>query len=345
MYMTIRSVICLGLGAISLAACSLGSSGSPLAGPTVPYSGRHSQVRNAIAPVMIPGDSCCTVAIDHSLKQIYVSSAVNLSGNNTTVVDAKTFSVVASVSGYGGAQNVDSQTDNVWLAGLYSGDVEVYSGSTLSPITTVSLGFCPIGSRVDSTRRYAWISAQCGSDTDPVWVLNADTYAIVAGPIRTGGVMNPVNSVNPVTGRFYGNNSSGNFEINPHTFKLSPISFGYVQDVDETTNLIYASITDGLNIVGGNSEKIKKTVALSYTPSFVCVDEAQNHIYIGSGNNVIEVREGNTGRLLGKVKLPSGVTLGANSVRADYVGSGPGLIYAVGATSSGDYLYKRTDNF
>lgn len=342
--MTRRNVVCLALGVISLAACSLGRDASPLAGSTVPYSDKHSQVQIPSKQLMIPGDSCCTVAIDYGLNQIYVSSPVNLSGNNTTVVNAKTFSVVARVSGYGGAQNVDAKTHNVWLPGLYSGQVEVYSGSTLSPVTTVSLGYCPIGSRVDATRRYAWISAQCGGGNDPVWAINADTYAIVAGPIGTGGVMNPVNSVNPRTGRFYGNNSVGNFEINPKTFKLSPTSFGYVLNLDSRTNLIYASITNGLNIVAGGSEKVIKTVSLSYTPAFVGVDESLNHIYTGSGNNVIEVREGNNGNLLGSVSLPTGVTLGANTVGAIYT-KGVGYILAAGGAGSGDYLYVRTDTY
>ena len=98
-------------------------------------------------------------------------------------------SILTTVNGFGGANNADSKTHNVWLPGLYAGDVEVYSGSTLSEVTTVSLSDCPITSWVDAKRRYAWVAAQCGSYNDPVWAINADTYAVVAGPIGSGGVM------------------------------------------------------------------------------------------------------------------------------------------------------------
>lgn len=341
--MTPRNVISLSLGAMLLTACSLGSNGSPLAGPAVPFGRQHSHVRSAVTSIVIPGNSCCVIAVDRPMRQIYVSSAVNLSGNNTTVVDAKTFSVIDSVSGFGGANNVDSSTHNVWLAGLYSGEVEAYSGRTHSQVATISLGYCPIGSWVDPKRRYAWVSAQCGSGSDPVWAINADTYAVIAGPIHTGGVMNPITPANPITGRLYINNSSGTFEINPHTFAVSPTSFGVVLNFDQSTNLLYARITDGLNIVTGWSEKITKTLSLPYTPYYVAVDSSLNHIYTGSGaDGVIEVREGTTGSLLGTIKL-TGVTI--INVGADYASGGAGHIYAAGSSGSSTYLYDLRDTF
>lgn len=341
--MTPRNVISLSLGAMLLAACSVGSNGSPLAGSPMPLGGQHSQARHAVTAIVIPGNSCCVIAVDRPIHQIYVSSTVNLSGNNTTVVDGKTFSVIDTVSGFGGANNVDSKTHNVWLAGLYSGEVEVYSGLTHSPVSTVSLGYCPIGSWVDARRRYAWVSAQCGSGSDPVWAINADTYAVIAGPIHTGGVMNPITPANPITGRLYINNSSGTFEINPHSFEVSPTSFGVVLNFDQVTNLLYARITNGLNIVTGWSEKITKTLSLPYTPSYVAVDSSLNHIYTGSGSNgAIEVREGTTGTLLGTITL-KGVTI--YNVGADYASGGVGHIYAAGISGSNFYLYDLRDKY
>ncbi|HEX3671067.1 MAG TPA: hypothetical protein VHT92_05115, partial [Candidatus Cybelea sp.] len=148
-------------------------------------------------------------------------------------MDAKTFSVVAGVAGFGGAWNADSKTHNVWLAGLYSGNVEVYSGKTDSRVATVSLGFCPVGSWVDTRHRYAWVSAQCGSDHDPVWAIDADTYAVVAGPIDTPGVMNQT-VVNSVTGRFYvDKDGTTNYEVDPDkSFAVKKTSFGIAYNVD-----------------------------------------------------------------------------------------------------------------
>jgi DNA-binding beta-propeller fold protein YncE len=283
--------------------------------------------------------SCCDIAVDPVLNRIYVSSGVRLKGNNTSVVDASSFTIVAKVKGFGGAGNVDPKTHNVWLPGLYKENVAVYSGIAGSIVTKVQLGDCPIESWVDGRRRYAWIAAQCGSYQDPAWVVNADTYVIVAGPIHTPGVME-INTVNPVTGKFYAyKGEGGNFEINPVTFKASATSFGIVLGVNTRADLLYAQVnTNDLNIIDGRSEKIEKTVTLSYTPSFIGVNPSLNHIYLSAGQNVIEVREGETGRLLKTITLPSGadvVSLAADDKRA--------RIYAIVTVDSNVYLYERMD--
>ncbi len=339
----LRKAFCLGVAAASLAACGSGANESSfLTTPSAALRAQHSKAPNATKRIRMPASDCCDIAIDQRLNQIYVSSAVRLSGNHTTVVDGDTFSIIGEVHGFGGANNVDSKTDNVWLPGLYSGKVKVYSGLKHSSITAVSLGYCPVGSWVDAKRRYAWISAQCGSGSDPVWAIDADTYDIVAGPIGTGGVMGQT-TVNPVTGRFYVNNSSGSYEINPSKdFAITPTSFGVAFNVDTGANLIYAQITNGLNIVDGYSQKISQTVSLSYTPSFVGVNAPLHHIYTGSsGQNFIEVREDDTGKLLGTVTL-SGVKV--YSAAGDYTG-GVGYIYVYGASGTTYYLYRITDTY
>jgi DNA-binding beta-propeller fold protein YncE len=330
-------------------ALMLGANRSILGMSTVPDSGHYphslgtarplqSAAQDTIRRLRIKSNSCCTIAVDAALNRIYVSRTANPSGSNTTVVDGSSFSVVAIVRGFGGANNVDPTTHNVWLPGLYGGNVEVYSGITNSAVTTVSLGACPVGSWIDGKRRYAWVAAQCGNDHDPVWAINADTYAIAAGPIRTPGVMGPA-IVNPVTGKFYVNkNSGGDFEINPVTFKASPTSFGVALGVDRLTDLLYAQAANGLNIVDGRSEKIKRTVTLSYAPGFMSVNPRLNHIYLSAGHNSIEVREGNNGALLKTLTLASGanvVSLGADYKR--------GRIYALATSDSYDYLYAIKD--
>jgi hypothetical protein len=330
-----------------------GANASTLAVPTVPQSTEYRQAQNGaralrsampngIKPIRIASDSCCYMAVDSALKHIYVSSGINISGNHTTVVEGgSSLSIIATVNGFGGANNVDSKTHNVWLPGLYGGDAEVYSGRTLSEVTNVSLSDCPITSWVDASRRYAWVAAQCGSDNDPVWAINADTYAVVAGPIGSGGVMGGVSALNPVTGKYYFNNSVGNFEINPlASFALSPTSFGLALGVNRIADVLYAQATNGLNVVNGRSEKIERTVTLSYTPSFMGVNPRLNHIYLSAGNNSIEVREGTAGKLLKTITGPSGVSIVA--LGADYEHS---LIYAIGTSSSGYYLDQIQDTY
>lgn len=318
-----------------LASCSgIGSSTHPIAQPL-----QYSHIQPDFTKVLIGSNSCCNIAVDSSLNRIYASSGGNPSGNVTTVVNGSTFSIITTVSGFGGANNVDSKTHNVWLAGLYAGDVEVFSGVTLKPVATVSLGYCPVSSSVDSSRRHAWIAAQCGGGNDPVWAVNADTYGVVAGPIGTGGIMS-LTVLNPASGKVYIENESGNFEVNPVTFAISPTSFGVVLGADYLTNVLYASVSNGLNIINGGNDKIKRTVALTYTPSFIGVNPYLNHIYLSAGQNSIEVREGTAGALLKTIMLAPGTSvysLGADFKRA--------RIYALGNLGGNDYLYEINDSF
>ncbi len=318
-----------------LAACGGATTSLSLTSSALTHSVQYPHTQG----VRIAKDSCCDIAVDTALNRVYVSSGGNLRGNHTTVVDGSSFSIVATVNGFGGAYNVDYATHNVWLPGLYGADAEVYSGIADRKVTIVSLGGCPVSAWVDGKRRHAWVAAQCGSDDDPVWAVNADTYTVVAGPIGTGGVMG-LTILNPATGKFYVNNSAGNLEINPITFKVNGTSFGVALGVDSTTNVLYARGNNGLNIVDGRNDKIQKAVPLSYSPGFVGVNRDLNHIYLSAGQNAIEVREGTAGTLLKTITLASGIgilSLGADRTRS--------RIYAVG-TSGGDYyLYKVDDRY
>lgn len=319
--------------------------------PTLPLrSPRGASPDHTVHYIKVFGDHwtgvCCYIAVDPVLNRIYVSSGSRLRGNRTVVVDGSGFGTVTTVKGFGGANNVDSKTHNVWLPGLDAGNVAVYSGTTDSIVTKVPLGDKPVDSWIDARRRYAWIAAQGGSDRDPVWAVNADTYAIVAGPIPTDGVMGS-NIVNPVTGRYYVQKNYGtppstlNFEIDPGTFKVKSTSFGTVRGVDNRTDLLYAEVTNGLNIIDGRTEKIEKTVHLSYSPTIVAVNPSLNHIYLVKGLNAIEVRAGDTGALLKIKTLKSRFyirSLVADEKRA--------RIYASATTTSGGggvYLYWKKD--
>ena len=105
------------------------------------------------------------------------------------------------------------------------------------------------------------------------------------------------------------------FEINPVSFKARATSFGVALAVHRITDLLYAQVADGLNIVDGRSERIKQTVTLSYSSGFIGVNSHLNHIYLSAGRNSIECVEGNNGMLLKTLTLASGaniVSLGAD---------------------------------
>lgn len=277
---------------------------------------------------------CCTIAVDSALNLIYIGAGARVSGDNTAVVDGSSFAIIQRVRKFGGAGNVDSDTHNLWLPGLYARNVAVYSGTKRKIIAKVLLGDCPVGSWVDGHRRYAWIAAQCGYNNDPVWVVNADTYQVLH-KVVTPGVMGPT-IVDSVTGRFYVNkNGGGNFEISPHHFKAKATSFGTVAGVNTGSDLLYAYVPYGLNIIDGRSGKIIKTLQnLPYTESTMAVNASLDHLYLSADRNYIEVREGDTGKLLKTVKLSSGyevLSLAADDKR--------GRIYA--AVDEGGSIYLR----
>jgi len=291
----------------------------------------------------VPPYSCCQIAVDPVLNRVYVGAGADVFGDNTVVVNPSSSRIVHKVPGFGGADNVDPDTHNVWLPGLDAGNVAVYSGLKHSIITKVQLSdyACPVSSWLDGRRRYAWIPAECGHPTgDPVWVVDADSpYNIVAGPIITPGGMS-TNVVNPVTGKFYmlkdlGGGKSGNYEIDPRTFKASSTSFGVAIGANTRADLLYAYIPYGLNIIDGRTEKIIKTVKnLPYTEGIIAVNPSLDHFYLAAGKDFIEVREGQTGKLLKTITLPSSysvLSLGADDERA--------RIYAV--VDEGGPLYLR----
>jgi hypothetical protein len=92
--------------------------------------------------------------------------------------------------------------------------------------------------------------------------------------------------------------------------------------------------------VSGKTERIKRTVSLTYTPSFVGVNSKLDHVYTGaSEGNFIEVRRGNNGKLLGTIAL-EGVKV--VSVGADEASS---EIYVVGSYGGSYNLYQISDTF
>lgn len=324
------------LPACSGPAASDGTAPVPISAASAPRTAWLSSA--AVAKLSIPRDACCVIAVDRVLDQIYVSRGADPQGSHTIAVSGSSLKITHTLNGVGGANNVDYKTHDLWLPALYSGNVKVYSGRTFAPLKTVRLGDCPVGSWIDAKDRSVWISAQCGSGDDPVWAVNADTYAVLDGPVGTHGVMGP-SFVDPVTGRFYVSSTGASLEIEPKTFAVKSTSFGVVLEGNDITDVLYAQIGNGINIIDGHSEQILKTLALSYTPGSIGVNPDLNHMYLGH-DNVIEVREGRSGRLLKRIALPSGATL--QSLGAD---NKRDRIYAAAVTSSNAYLYVMDDRY
>jgi N-acetylneuraminic acid mutarotase len=291
-------------------------------------------VTNVAAPA---GLTLC--AVNPALNKLYFAGG-DPGAEQMVVMDGVTFSQTAA--GSGDDADVDTANNNYWSAGVYSGGVTVWGGDN-SSITNIPLGNCPVRVSVDASHRVAWVGAQCGGGNDPLWAINADTYASVAGPIGSGGVQGFL-LVNPATGRLYITPSGVSKRVSPSTFAVSPNAFGNVFAVNPVANLLYAQGSGGaLQIINGapDPEVVLATVAIPFPwGGPVGVNPALNRIYIGNGaSNNIAILDATTGQTVGSVSLGAGVS----SVGSVYVDASRNLVYAMAVSAGSSSLWVIQD--
>src|SRR5947207_2572151 len=294
----------------------------------------NAAAQNVLAKIPIPASSATgQVAVNRVLNRVYVSAGFS-SGGTLTVIDGTTLTVLTTISNLNGV-NVDLKNDNFWTGNLTGGQVLTYSGSTNTQISANTVGFCPGETAFDGLHRRFWVGAQCGAGNDPIFVFNADTFALIAGPIATGGTMGPI-IVNPLNGKLYVESGGVSKEVDPNSFAVTLTGFGTVLAADAHKEKVFATSGNNLQIIGAGTDNVGKTVPLSYTPgSQIGVNNALPHIYLlNPAANKIEVRAiTNTvsGQLVGTFSLGTGNTpqgIAADSVR--------GRVYVV-VNSSGSY--------
>ena len=280
-----------------------------------------------------------SVSVNPNLNKIYLSGGYS-SAQQMVVVDGETLS--ATDEGIGMGVDVDVTNNNYWSAGVYSRSVTVWSSSN-TVVTSIALADCPGQVSLDSPHGRAWAAAQCGDGNDPIWAINADTYAVIAGPIGSGGVQGPI-LVNPATERLYLAPSGGSRCVNPSTFAVTTNHFGTVLGVNTRSNLLYA-ITNGatLQIIDGapDPEVILTNVALPFCcGSFIGVNPVLNRIYLGySGSNKVAVLDGRTGHTLETITLPGEIT-SVGSIAVDVSRS---RVYALAQAGTATYLFVIGD--
>lgn len=297
-----------------------------------------AQAQNVLAQIPIASNSVGQITVDAAINLIYDAGSFNGGGNRLTVISGETLSVSRSFSPAGGAA-VDIKNDNYWTGNLSGGDVLVYSTASPRPLASVPLSGCPGQVNFDCNRRRMWVTAQCGGGNDPAWVLNADSFAVIEGPIGSGGVMGWA-TTNPNTGKLYLTASGVPKEIDPNTFAVTNTTFGTVYAVDTVANQLYAVQGTTLQIVDGETETILKSVALSYTPAGVGINNALRHVYTSNPASTIEVRNSASGNLVATFSL------GANfSPQGMAVDSTRGRIYVnvYNASTSQWFLYVIED--
>src|SRR5262249_54852763 len=145
---------------------------------------------------------------------------------------------------------------------------------------------------------------------------DADTFAQIAGPISTGGIMG-FTIVNPDTGKLYLTASGVSQEVNPNTFAVTPTGFGSVEAVNSVTNRLFAAQGHNLQIINGANDTVLRTVALGYAPGAMGVNNALGHVYVTNPTaNTIQVRSQQNGSLLGTFSLGAGNQSGSIGVDA-----------------------------
>jgi hypothetical protein len=289
-------------------------------------------ITNIVIPKGLGG-----MVVNPALNRIYLSGQ----GAQPVEIDGTTM-VQTTVSLAGDGVDVDLANNNFWEAGLYSGTVMVWNSNS-TQVTTIALADCPTGVNLDSAHRRAWVSAQCGGGNDPIWVIDADTYAVIAGPIGSGGVQGPT-QVNPTTGRFYIDPSGVSKRVDPSTFAVTVNEFGTVLGVNAASNLLYA-VTDGstLQIIDGASDP---EVTIANVPlgfgigGYIGVNPAANRVYVGSsGSNVVAALNAANGALLETISLgPDIISVGNITVDANR-----GHVYVMAYSASSSYLYVIQD--
>jgi DNA-binding beta-propeller fold protein YncE len=288
--------------------------------------------QTVLAKIPIPSSSATgQVAVSRVLNRVYVSAGFS-SGGTLTVIDGKTLTVLTTISNLNGV-SVDLKNDNFWTGNLSSGQVLTFSGSTNTQISANTVGCGPGETAFDCPGRRIWAGAQCGAGNDPVFVFNANTFALIAGPIGTGGVMGPI-VVNPFNGKLYVEASGVSKEVDPTTFAVTPTGFGTVLAANAHRLKVYATSGNNLQIISAVKDTVVTTIPLSYTPgSQIAVNTALLHMYLlNPAANKIEVRAVDQGAFVGNLSLGAGNTpqaIAADSVR--------GRVYVV-VNASGSYF-------
>ncbi len=280
--------------------------------------------------------------VNPTLNQIYLTTGGN-SSYSALAIDGGTFAQRNVGAGF--SASVDVSNNNYWCAELYSGNVIVRSGATDATVTTVQLSACPTETAVDAPHRRVWVATQCGGGNDPVYAINADTYAVQAGPIGSGGGLGDI-LVNPATDRAYIAVSGTSKRVDPSTFAVTANAFGFVVGANPQSDLLYAVTFSGvLQILNGapDPEVILNSVTLPFAmgASQIGINTNLNRIYVGSSYaDVVQILDASSGAILGAFALGNGLNI--STIRVDPTRN---RVYVTGNSAGGlGYLAVFQDN-
>jgi hypothetical protein len=251
--------------------------------------------QNVIASVPIATSSVGQVAVNPALNKIYAGGGPNVNGSSLTVIDGVTFVVTKTITPSAGV-SVDMKRDNIWTGTFSAGDVEVYDGDTNVEIFSTNIGSCPAAAAFNCRGRM-WVASECGKkQDDPLWVFETDNFKLIDGPIVPGGRIATPPVANPRTGKLYVTSGGTSKEVNPTTFAVTNTAFGTVLALDSASDKLFAISGTNLQFIHGSTEDVYKTVALTYTPAAIGVNNALGHAYVVNAlGNSIDVYNENGG--------------------------------------------------
>jgi hypothetical protein len=296
---------------------------------------RNDRVR-AIVP--IPANARNSVAVNQSLNRVYVSGGA-APGQIVAAIDGTTFAVTEV--GTGSGASVDDVSNRYWAGVLSPSAATVRDGTSDAEVQNVALaGGCAFETDVDPVSRRVWVGGQCGGGNDPVWAIDADTFAVM-GPIGTGGVMGHL-IVNRATGRAYIGPSGQPRRIHPETFAVTSNPIAVVIGVNHVTNRLYGFTTANggdLYVIDGapDPEVLLDVVSLPFAVggSRIGVNTASNRLYISDpGGNAVGVVDAATHALIDRIVLGSDIIPGPIDVDSQR-----NRVHVIAATPAGHQLY------
>lgn len=292
-----------------------------------------------VAAIPIASNSAFAVDVNSNTNQIYTSGGWT-SGQVVTWIDGNTNTVVKQL-GTGTDAHVNPMTNRIYAAGVYDGNIHVYSGTDGSLITSIAGFGCPIGVDVDVSANRIWGVGQCGSLNDPVFTMDGTTDTLTSGYIGTGEV-NFLAAVNPVTHFLYVNA----LKVDPASQAVTVAPFGSgVDSVNPTpsNNRMYGrSGSNNVAVIDGATETVTGGLSVP-SPRLSVVNPVRNRVYIQSGTTPanIYVFDATSNALIGTLPFPSEYAM----VDGLAVNTSTGALYAIGqGTGGGYFLLVLTDD-
>ncbi|MBI3785013.1 MAG: YncE family protein, partial [Deltaproteobacteria bacterium] len=294
---------------------------------------------SVVAAVPLPDGFCGVSAVNAQNNRVYVNGGSNAQPM-TAVVDgsSETYPVETIVNGWGAG--VDRATGRYWTGAVYSGDALIYDGATNAQIGTAAVGDCPMTVRIDATRRFAYVAAQCGSGDDRIFIVNADSFADVAY-IPSGGIQQAV-AVNEATGTVYmcpggaGSSTSKRFDT---IAGLTTSGFNCVGNdaINRLTNTLYASgyasgsggRRNTVQVVDGSTNEVTTNISVSGVSGPGAVDTTSNRLYLLAQSAIVVIDGSNNG-VVGRFVLGPGIAPGGMAVD-----STRSLLYVAGCEAGG----------